>query len=326
MEDKNRDNNAHWNEYWAQGHKTSFGSAFSGGYEGVIKTTWERYFSNLKAHERVLDLCTGNASLLRIASDCLPCDNKVSFTGVDYAEIEIKNVFSNLDEVNLAFNINIENLPFESKSFDHVISNFGIEYSDLNKSISEAARVLADGGKLELVCHCHDSHIIKSNSAELSMLKVMLSKDNVIDKLEGLVNALAIRAENQSQSSSEEISHFQAASKDAEKFRHDLNDKIAFVDNSYSKAFHDSEFLSFLKYLLNRTTKDKKAALALFKSAMQSHKLRLSAMVDSALTKQQLVSINEMFKVHGLSFLSLEDVLNEESKIACKISAKKLIK
>ena len=321
MEIKN--NNQHWNDYWSQGHKTSFGSAFTNCYEGVIKATWLQYFKTLKSNSKVLDLCTGNASLLRIAKSCLNEDNNIHFTGVDYADINTSDGFAKLSNINLMFNVNIEQLPFEADSFDYVISNFGIEYSNLNKSLAEASRVLIIGGKVELVCHCHDSTIIKSNADELAMLNLMLSEGNVLDNLKALIKALVIREKNKLQASASEQDSYQAACQSAEKFRHKLNDKIAIIDNSFTKALHESEFLAFLKYLLSKQCQDKETTLRAFKNSMQAHNSRLSAMINAALSMNQLTSVSELLKENGLSLLNIKDVVNEDGKIACQISAKK---
>ena len=321
MEIKN--NNQHWNDYWSQGHKTSFGSAFTNCYEGVIKATWLQYFKTLKSNSKVLDLCTGNASLLRIAKSCLNEDNNIHFTGVDYADINTSDGFAKLSNINLMFNVNIEQLPFEADSFDYVISNFGIEYSNLNKSLAEASRVLIIAVSYTLVCHCYDSTIINSNANELAMLNLMLSEGNVLDNLKALIKALVIREKNKLQASASEQDSYQAACQSAEKFRHKLNDKIAIIDNSFTKALHESEFLAFLKYLLSKQCQDKETTLRAFKNSMQAHNSRLSAMINAALSMNQLTSVSELLKENGLSLLNIKDVVNEDGKIACQISAKK---
>ncbi len=313
----------YWNDYWSQGHKTSFGSAFVGGYEGVIKDIWQKYFSSLNSDSRVLDLCTGNASLLRLAKESLNDTNTIYFTGVDYAQIDAEDDFADQNSITLKFGVNIEKLPFEDKSFDYIISNFGIEYSELSKSIPEAARVLISGGEIELVCHCHDSTLIKSNGQELAMLSQMLSSNDVIDNLQGLVVALDQREANCQKLTTEQQNNFIEASKKAEICRHQLNDSIGNVANTYSKAFQESDFLGFLKYLLSAQISDKQQVLNLFKVDMINHKARLSAMISSALTNEQLSTVEVLFEANGLSKINLKNVTDEVGKIALRLSAVK---
>jgi len=319
----NNSSNKYWNDYWSQGHKTSFGTAFVSGYEGVIKDVWQKYFRSLKSDSRVLDLCTGNASLLRLANESLNDTNAIQFTGVDYAQIDAKDNFAEQSAITLKFGVNIEKLPFEDNSFDYVISNFGIEYSELSKSIPEAARVLTSGGEIELVCHSHDSTLIKSNGQELTMLSQMLSSNDVIDNLQGLVVALAQRDANCQKLTSEQQNNFIEASKQAEICRHQLNDSIGNVANTYSKAFQESDFLGFLKYLLSAKISDKQQVLNSFKLDMINHKARLSAMITSALTNEQLSMVDALFEANGLSKINVKNVSDEVGKIALRLSAVK---
>jgi len=319
----NNDNSEHWNDYWSQGHKTSFGNAFTDGYEGIIKDIWQQCFGSLKSDCKVLDLCTGNASLLRLAKSCLNEVNNIEFTGVDYAQIDAKDDFFEQNSINLAFGVNIEKLPFKDKNFDYVISNFGIEYSDLSKSIVEASRVLISGGKIELVCHCHDSTLIKSNAQELTMLSKMLCQNNVLDSLEGLVVSLAKREANNLRHTAEQQRNFAEASKQAEISRHQLNDSIGYIANTFPEAFQESDFLGFLKYLLSAQVANKQQVLSAFKIDILNHEARLSAMVTAALTDEQLSMMEGLFKANGLSQFRIENVINEEGKIASRLSAVK---
>lgn len=320
----NNINSEHWSEYWSQGHTTSFGNTFSNGYKGIIKNTWEAYFSSLKANSRVLDLCTGNASLLRLAKASLNGDAGIDFTGVDYANIEAKDGFDSQKNIHLSFGVNIEQLPFTDESFNYVISNFGIEYSELSKSIAEASRVLVSGGKLELVCHCFDSVLIKSNAQELKMLSQMLSPNNVLENLQDLIDALAERDQTRAQQTVAQQNSFKLASEKAERCRHQLNDNIGKVANTFTEAFQGSDFLGFLKYLLGQQSGDKKQVLNSFKLDLQSHSARLNSMVTAALSQEQIARLAGLFSDNRLAKLSLNAVEDEQGKIACRISAVKV--
>ncbi|PKI17095.1 class I SAM-dependent methyltransferase [Colwellia sp. 12G3] len=319
----NKNDSEYWNDYWSQGHKTSFGGTFINGYEGIIKNIWEDYFDSLRDNSQVLDLCTGNASLLRLAQNSQHRIRGISFTGVDYAQIDTTDGFGGQAGINLIFGINIEKLPFENKIFNYVISNFGIEYSDLSQSVAEASRVLLSGGELQFVCHCHDSILIKSNRHELEMLIQMFCPSDVLDNLTELIDALTDREVNNPQKSAEQIMKFQEACKIAERVRLELNESITYMADTFKKPFQESDFIGFLRYLLNSQCEDKQQALSLFKADLHSHKARLTAMINSALTKEQLATLKNLLKKNQLSKLSVNDVVNEDGKIACRISAVK---
>ena len=142
------DKDNYWSQYWQQGNKTSFGDKHEHGYEGVLKKEWDSIFSKLKPGSSVIDLCTGNLSLIRMASQFDNSFAEINFTGVDYANIVTDDFVHNNDNVVFLTGVNIEKMDCEDKSFDHVISNFGIEYSNVERSIIEIARILKKNGSL----------------------------------------------------------------------------------------------------------------------------------------------------------------------------------
>jgi hypothetical protein len=58
-----------WNRYWEHGFLTSCRNAFAGNYEGELRAVWDRFFAELPAGTRVLDICTGNGAIAMIAND-----------------------------------------------------------------------------------------------------------------------------------------------------------------------------------------------------------------------------------------------------------------
>ncbi len=321
MESNNKVDSEHWNDYWSQGHKTSFGSAFTNGYEGIIKNIWLACFNDFLPNTHVLDLCTGNASLLRLAKSSPKEMSDINFTGVDYAQIVTNDGFSDLDNIDLKFGVDIEELPFSDQSFNYVISNFGIEYSELSRSIAEASRVLASGGELIFVSHCHDSILISSNRQELEMLKKMFQPANVLDNLTELIDALASREMNKAQTPPAQKKLFNEACEKAERVRPQLNESISAIANDFSQAFKESDFLGFLKYLLSAQSGNKQQTLNLFKTDLHNHKARLTAMVNAALTEEQLGTLKELLNNNQLNQFNIINVANEDGKIACKITA-----
>jgi ubiquinone/menaquinone biosynthesis C-methylase UbiE len=179
-----------WSQYWQQNNVTSFGSSLKNGYTGTLKEQWESIFGQLKAGDKVLDLCTGNLSLIRLAKDSMPSFARVEFTGVDFAQISANEFVENNKNVRLLGEVNIECLPFENETFDHVISNFGIEYSDLASSIVEASRVLKRGGKVDFICHHETSMLIKSSKEELAFIYDLQKLNGPVSKLESFVTAI----------------------------------------------------------------------------------------------------------------------------------------
>lgn len=72
--------------------------------------------------------------------------------------------------------VSIEALPFPSGHFGAAISQYGIEYSDLSKSLSEAVRVLAAGGRIRFVVHAADGIIAAGARAVIADADLLLDE------------------------------------------------------------------------------------------------------------------------------------------------------
>jgi ubiquinone/menaquinone biosynthesis C-methylase UbiE len=107
----------------------------------------------------------GNCSLL---PGLVKAGKAGKYIGVDLAKVEVSAVAqdglgdSGIDVV-LHPETPAESIPEPDGSVGVVASVFGIEYSDLEKSLAEAQRVLNAGGKLLMLLH-HDASVVTSMS------------------------------------------------------------------------------------------------------------------------------------------------------------------
>lgn len=137
-----------WTPYWRRPTLTSFGDIFPNNYDGSILEFWQRQLTGQLQH--VVDVACGNGALTWIANSILNRDgNRTRVTGVDFADIDpfaaLKRKPGRYPQVRFIGNTPAEQLPFADASVDLLISQYGIEYSDLSRSVPEAARVLVPG-------------------------------------------------------------------------------------------------------------------------------------------------------------------------------------
>ena len=168
-----------WSRYWAGNRVSACMQDASGNYSDVIGRHWSKFFSDLPADSRVLDLATGNGAVLHFALATARASGKpLQLHGVDLAAI---NPWAHLQSSRLAptsldftANTNIETLPFGSASFDAVVSQYGAEYADLDKVLAETARVLDTGGRLMWIMHSTDSIVYRNSQREIEDAQFML--------------------------------------------------------------------------------------------------------------------------------------------------------
>ncbi len=154
-----------WSVFWRQGHSTTFGDYFKQGYDGAVAAWWQAHVDALDADVAVLEVGCGNCSLLPFM---VKSDVAGKYIGLDLATVEISEVArKGLDESRIEVVLHQETpaeaIPEDDATVDVVASVFGIEYSDLEKSLGEVQRVLKPGGKLATLLH-HDSSVVTSMS------------------------------------------------------------------------------------------------------------------------------------------------------------------
>lgn len=159
-----------WTRYWAGGALHSCLGSFSGNYEGEVLAFWREVLTGVADQGAVLDVATGNGALPRLALELAPAA-LYRIEAVDLAQIlpSWPEGLPPAQRQRLVFQggVAVEQLPFREAAFDRVMSQFGLEYTEVGRSLAEVMRVLRPGGLLGLVIHAEDSLIVSQAKAEL---------------------------------------------------------------------------------------------------------------------------------------------------------------
>ncbi|CAM3902444.1 class I SAM-dependent methyltransferase [Shewanella aquimarina] len=305
----------HWDEYWQQGHLTSFGDSFSGNYSGVLETNWHHDFNDLPDNFKVLDLATGNGALPLLLNQFFKdSSRKGEVIGVDLAKISTKLdelVLNKQVDVSLVSNIDCSDLPFDDNSFDLVISQYGLEYSDLALSIPEALRVLRPGGRLSLVTHHSRSMIINRNRRILTLIsqqviaRVFQTIDTLILQMGTLTNAEDVQRIKQNQ--------------ECERLRHQLNQEISTLAQSDEGALKDSELLTYVATLFQQglfwPLAKKQEYLAFARQQIDTLKDRLGELVEASLDELALSAMLANLIELGANLVSINQIEDHDGQV-----------
>lgn len=181
MADRDR-NIEQWDRYWAYGNFHSFSQVSGGNYQGAVADFWRARFERLADGSRVLDIATGNGAIAVLALETgdRRC-RRFDVHGTDLADIEPGKSVAEpslaglLNRISFHGRTAAESLPFEKEHFDMACSQFGLEYSDMSRSIPEIARVLKPGGRFSAIMHNHDSTLLQATREELAQLDFVLN-------------------------------------------------------------------------------------------------------------------------------------------------------
>jgi SAM-dependent methyltransferase len=185
-----------WSRYWAGGALHSCTTSFEGNYDDAIGAFWRSVCATLRGGERVLDVATGNGALPRLLIDTLAAAGRLpAIDAVDLADIDpdwVRQLAPDIaQQVHFHARVAVESLPFADASFDLVISQYGLEYGDLGRSVGEVARVLRPGGAVALVLHHRDALPVRSGRAEVAHIDWLLASGGLIDRARRLLPFMA---------------------------------------------------------------------------------------------------------------------------------------
>lgn len=179
---KNGDEIEQWDRYWAYGNVHSFSQVAGGNYQGAVADFWRARFEALADGSRVLDVATGNGAIALLALEAGDrLSRQFEVHGIDLADIapeeqvEDPSLTESLKRIKFHGRTAAELLAFENDSFDMACSQFGLEYSDMSRSIPELARVLKPGGRLAAIMHHGDSVLLRATREELAQLDFVLN-------------------------------------------------------------------------------------------------------------------------------------------------------
>lgn len=173
-----------WSQFWQGSTITTFQGVYGENYTGEIRQFWQRHLSS--EYSSIVDVACGNGALCWIVNELVDSGrSEMRVTGVDFADIKpfkrLGRSKSDYPRVSFIANTAVEELPFESASIDLVVSQYGLEYSDLSASIPELGRVVSDKGTICLVAHRSDSVLVQTEMRMLEACEAVLEEDRLHD-------------------------------------------------------------------------------------------------------------------------------------------------
>ena len=193
-----------WSRYWAQGAPHSCVGSYGDCYGGAIAAFWRDVFGRLPAAARVLDIATGNGALPRLLLQHtelrdLRCD------AVDIAAIQPSWLAkgSPADQARVRFlgGVDAAALPFAAHRFDLIVSQYGLEYTGMQRSVPELLRVRAPRGQVALVLHHSQGRPADLAAVELEHLDWLMREGGLFDAGAALVEPMALAATAQGRAS-----------------------------------------------------------------------------------------------------------------------------
>lgn len=318
------DRRAVWSRYWAGGALHSCGGSFDGNYAGEIRAFWSEAFAPLDGGARLLDLATGNGPIPKLLLELRPGVD-VQCDAVDLASVAPAwpQSLPSAERARLRFHqgVQAENLPFADAGFDLVVSQYGLEYSDLRRSVPELLRVLRPGGRVRLLVHHADALPVVLAAEELRHLDWLQSPDGLLDAAATMLAPMARAATPEGRAALRDDPAAQAARREFDRRQAEresratgsacpdvLNEVAGWVVQAFQAAHTGGEARG-------------QAALAGIRQALDDSRLRLQELRDHALDESAARALCRQLEDGGKRGASAEPLLQQGRLMAWAIRA-----
>ena len=315
---------AAWDRYWHFDRVAScLDEAGRTNYDDRIAAPWRAFFAALKPDARVLDLCTGNGAIPLLALEVSP---QFQVTGVDRADIDPARFAATraapLRHVRFQPNVSVEELPFADASFDAVTSQYGIEYSGLDRSLAEAARILAPGGRLRLSMHAAEGTVAAETRRALADADFILS-DVDLPGAAARCFAAVTKIERSPAPSTEDCDE---ADRHFATFQDALGQtKARYTDASDRKMLETSTSV-IVHTFQNRAHFELPVLLEKVSEVgaeIEAHRSRQRALVDAAVSLERLAQIAERLRELGLTQVRTTEQRSGDRFLAVAVEAER---
>lgn len=178
-----------WDQYWLDGRLASCGGEGGANYQPAIAEGWRRFFGTLPDGARILDVCTGNGAVARLAAEAARVRNlHVIIEAVDSATIHPTGLGPSAGMIRFSPRTRAENLPFPDASFDVIVGQYAIEYTDVERSLAELKRVSRQTAAIRFVTHAAGSVVVQEAKRQLDDAE-RLAATGIFEAAEALVKA-----------------------------------------------------------------------------------------------------------------------------------------
>jgi ubiquinone/menaquinone biosynthesis C-methylase UbiE len=175
MTQDNSSTTSAWENYW-QGSQLAGTVGTGGAQDPALEQFWTHHLDQqLPTLDgvQILDVGCGSGAVIEFAQAVARAKSEnPSITGIDASASAIAYIRQHYPTVNAAC-CDAANTSLDSESFDHVVSQFGLEYAGAG-ALAEMARLLRNGGTLTALMHLRDGAIDRECASDKAAISEVL--------------------------------------------------------------------------------------------------------------------------------------------------------
>ncbi|MDX2221097.1 MAG: class I SAM-dependent methyltransferase, partial [Rhodospirillaceae bacterium] len=230
-----------WDTYWHDSRINSTVAESGPAVEAALDAHWRQFFDAMPDNAEVLDLACGNGAVALIAVQVArDAGRAFRVHAIDAAAIDppkfVAKYADLLRQIDFKPRTMMEALPYPPHSMDAVVSQFGIEYGELNKVAAEIGRVLKPGGQFAAIAYAANSGPVVAAASKMRQSQYLLNNTKIFDVAIAVIQALhniEKTPETEGRDTKKYLEKFsQEVEKVMQKFQHAESDTVAAVIGS----------------------------------------------------------------------------------------------
>ena len=302
-----------WNDYWHFDRLASFDDLGETNYREAVAAGWKSFLESLPDGASILDLCTGNGAIAVMAAEAGRRSGKhFRIVAVDAADINpylyVTRHRDELAAIEFRPATPIERLPWPAASFEAVVSQYGIEYSDLSLSIPELARVVAPTGKARLVLHAAEGAVVERSRRAIADMDFLLHEVDLAGKAQHCLRAVAEIERRMDRSASA----LRAARESSDAFQKALQETGQRVAAAAEPGVLRNSGKMLDELYRRRSRYDLARAIGIaegIRTEWRNHRGRLTAQIAAAVTRKERAELAGRLRRSGASEVRESDQL-----------------
>lgn len=300
-----------WDQYWQSARLAACDGEGGRNYDPSIQDAWRAFFRELGDGRTVLDVATGNGAVALLARD-VARDKHWRWTviGIDSARIEpdkhLAGAGIDVGGVRFLGNTPAERLPFDSASIQVVTSQYGVEYTDVDASVGEIARVLTPGGAFQFVIHAAEGAVVEAARMNVRDVEYLLNEARLFDLAAGFYEAVREVESKPAPPAPEEDRRALQAKMDFEAELAAVGKRAASCRNPEIFQYVIRSIVELHKNRGQYALEPMLGKLDAMRDAVRAHRDRLRANIDFAFDSDRLARFESLLEAAGLQVTQSE--------------------
>ncbi|WP_404401876.1 class I SAM-dependent methyltransferase [Idiomarina seosinensis] len=288
-----------WSVFWQKGAFASFLDKSSTLQNYQMRKFWFERMDELEPKQPILDIGTGNGIVPQwLAEYAAEKGKDFTVIGIDAAQINPTN-----SELTLHGETPYETFTLSgNKKFGTLVSNFGLEYGDLEQGLAHLHKNLKRGGALVALMHSEDSVIVQSSRKVYELLPSTIKQMN--KAVEPLYKALL-------------SANGQALPKSAQQAQQKLNQFANKHRND--PTFQRTNFVPAVKHILSAAEQGKQQeaekVFTDYLGNLTDHRARLSTLVKAVEQVGDQQQLQQQVEAAGFKKVSVQQVQFPETGV-----------